>query len=314
MHREQSSIVATLVGAGLSLTTAAAAGLGAPKAVWIVAAVLGALAFIAAVVLYVTEAPARPAGKRASDTRRPSRGFLSHSGWLEVALGLSTVVIAGWALAGVDLPGSHRVDKTMLVCIDSSASADPVRESYLLDLKKIVFQAAHRRADFFAANCGINATGNVNWPVRKRFDSVLRGEAIARVELYRQAEEVFYSGLKKLVETRPQARGVPLGEVLAVMARQCGQEGGNCTMYLFTDGEWSDDSLRVRDGVSDSEQQSYLKAYLPQLRDLAGSQVNFVGVGYGTSMGEMHLAEARQLASELVEGAGGEMGAWTTRF
>jgi hypothetical protein len=318
---------ATLVGAGFSLTTAAAAGLGAPKVVWIVAAVLGVLSLIAAAVLYAREALAKPLSERASKAGHPRRGSFSRSRRLEVFIALAAILVMGWALAGgvdhggslrvgdgVDHGVSLRVGEAVLVCIDSSASTDPVRESYLLDLKKIVLQAALRRADFYAANCGANATGNVNWPVRRRFEPNFSDEAVEQLELTRQAEDVFYGGLEKLVAARAQAQGVPLGEVLAVMARQCGQAGGNCIIYLFTDGEWSDDALRVRDGVSDSEQRSYLKAYLPQLQDLAGSQVNFVGVGYGTSMGEMHLAEARRLASKLVEGAGAEMGAWTTRF
>ncbi len=107
---------------------------------------------------------------------------------------------------------------------------------------------------------------------------------------------------------------MPLGEVLAVMARQCEQASGECTVYLFTNCEWADAALSLQDGISRSERSSYLKVYLPQLEGLNGSLVNFVGVGYGSSMGAVRLGEAHEIARELVEGAGGKMGVWTTRL
>jgi hypothetical protein len=207
----------------------------------------------------------------------------------------------------------------VIVCIDSTESTDGVRASYLPDLKAIARRAAIRQARFYAADCGANATGNVDWPVRKTFISSYSDDGLAKEQADRQVEELTKGtkkkeGLKDLVDGSSELKGTPLGEMLAVAARQCGQVGDNCAIYMFTDGEWADKDLKVSDGVSKAERARYLGVYVPRMTSLAGSTVNFVGVGYGTSMGEVHLDEAREIASELVREAESEIGVWTTRL
>jgi hypothetical protein len=120
-------------------------------------------------------------------------------------------------------------------------------------------------------------------------------------------------GIKDLLQVQSHD-GTPIGEMLAVTARQCEQAGGDCAIYIFTDGEWADKLLRVSDGISKEEREDYLDVYVDRLSGLSGSTVNFVGVGLGTRMGEVHLDEAHQIVSELVEKSGGTMGFWTTRL
>lgn len=208
----------------------------------------------------------------------------------------------------------------VVVCIDSTVSTDEVRGSYLPDLEVLARQVAARQGRFYAAACGANATGSVNWPVHRHF--VTKGkynEARTDEQVANQVKGVVEGsekteGLEDLITTSSTLDGTPLGEMLAVAARQCAHIGLDCTIYLFTDGEWADNLLRVRDGVSAAEEARYLDEYVPRLEGLAGTEVNFVGVGYGTSLGEVHLGEARDVAAALVEGAGGEVGDWTVRL
>lgn len=302
------------MGVGLTLTTAAAAGLGVSPGVWIAVAIAGGLSFVTAAVLFVV-GPSKGLSGRARSDAAPRR-WHPGSPWKRSAeLVVATVGLI--ALLGGGVVIATRVDLSpsrgaVIVCIDSSGSTSAARASYLSDLKNVVLQAALRRQRLYVADCGPNATGEVNWPVQRKFGT--DHEAPARTIAYLEAEEVFNRGVRGLVEAAPEARGMSLGEVLGVMALQCGQAGGSCTLYLFTDAEWSDGQIQLRDGLSEAERRNYLKTHLPQLRDLDGSQVNFVGVGLGTSIGGVRLGEAREIASQLVEGAGGEMGAWTARL
>lgn len=225
------------------------------------------------------------------------------------------VVVLLLGLAEGSPPNNGR---PVIVCVDSTVSTDGVRASYRPDLKTVIRRAALHQARFYAASCGANATGSVDWPIHRTFTSSFGGD-LAREQADHQVNVTVKGskhseGLDELLATSSKQPGTPLGEMLAVVARQCEQVGGNCSIYLFTDGEWAGKHLKVSDGVSETERRDYLKTYVPQLTDLSGSQVNFVGVGYGTSMGEVRLGEAREIAAELVQGAGGEMGIWTTRL
>jgi hypothetical protein len=231
-------------------------------------------------------------------------------------------VVAGVALVAALLgfAEDEKVEgRPAIVCIDSTVSTNGVRSSYLPDLSRVAQGAAEHQANFYAAPCGANATGSVDWPVRRKFKSNYSNAEQAAEQAKHQAKEVIdgakgREGLRDLLKVRSKLEGTPLGEMLAVLARQCAQVGGECSIYLFTDGEWADKGLKVGDGIDSTERSQYLDAYISKLTGLAGSTVNFVGVGYGTTIGEVHLAEARQLAGLLVKEAGGTMGAWTTRL
>lgn len=212
--------------------------------------------------------------------------------------------------------GTH--SEPVLICIDSTTSTDKVRPKYEQDINDVVRRAALHQAHFYAAACGANATGEVDWPVSKRFEGTYSGKSLNEEQLEHKAEQVMLGtsrseGIKDLLEEESHD-GTPIGEMLAVTARQCKQAGGGCAIYLFTDGEWADGLLRVRDGISKEERERYLKVYAHRLSGLSGSTVNFVGVGLGTHMGEVRLDEAHSIVTELVEEAGGTMGFWTTRL
>lgn len=244
---------------------------------------------------------------------------MARSPLIAVAVAVA-VVVAVAVLAGLGEESPPSDPAPAIVCIDSTVSTDEVRGSYLPDLEVLARRVAGRQGRFYAAACGANATGSVNWPVRKHF--VTKGdynEDRVREQIANQVKNMIEGsekreGLEDLIGVSSTLQGTPLGEMLAVAARQCAHVGPDCTIYLFTDGEWADNLLRVRDGVSDSEEEAYLDAYVSRLEGLAGTEVNFVGVGYGTSLGEVHLGEARDVAAALVEGAGGEMGDWTVRL
>jgi hypothetical protein len=238
------------------------------------------------------------------------------------SVALAAIVVA----AIVFLPGGSTVAdppqaQPVLVCIDSTVSTDDVRAKYQVDAESIVRQAARNQNHLYAAACGANATGNVDWPVEERFRTTYSSEILSKQELNHQVREVINGP-----EEDAQEQGIvdllavvskettPIAEMLAVTARQCEQAGGECQIYMFTDGEWADGLMRIKDGVSRHERRRYLQVYVPRLRGFAGSTVNFVGVGLGTEVGEVRLDEARSVASELVEQAGGRMGHWTTRL
>lgn len=222
--------------------------------------------------------------------------------------GVTAALVALVALLGIaedDGPGTTPV----LVCIDSTASTDGVRRSYRPDVMRVAREAADDRALFYLAACGANATGKVNWPVRGRLGGELSG-GLGAEQVEKELAQVS-ERFGRLAGATSTQGGTPFGEMLAVAARQCEQLGAPCDIYLFTDGEWADGLLRVKDGVSRRERATYLRTYLPQIADLAGTEVNFVGVGFGTAIGEVRLGEARDIAAALVQAATGEMGTWT---
>lgn len=231
-------------------------------------------------------------------------------------------VVLVTALLGFANESSPSDAEPVIVCVDSTVSTEGVRTGYLSDLEAVARQAAIRQARLYAAACGANATGTVGWPVERKFESSYEvGSEKAEEQAGNEAKEVTKGneakeekGLEDLVETSSTRNGTPLGEMLAVAARQCGQAGGDCIVYLFTDGEWADGELKVSDGVTREERKGFLDTYVPKLTGFAGSEVNFIGVGLGTKIGEVHLNEAREVAAELVQGAGAEMGSWATRL
>lgn len=241
----------------------------------------------------------------------------------ERATGAAAIAVALLVMAAiVFLPGTEPAaeppahSQEVLICVDSTESTDGVREKYRVDLEKVVHRAALRQDHLLAAACGANATGEVDWPVGRWFRAEYSNPRFAKEELESQGEVVIdgneeKEGIVDLLEVDSKET-TPMGEMLAVMARQC--DGAGCQIYFFTDGEWADRLLRVKDGISETERERYLEAYGDKLDGLAGSTVNFIGVGLGTNIGEVELAEAKSVAEELVEEGGGEMGLWRTRL
>lgn len=239
---------------------------------------------------------------------------------LQILALVLAVIVAG---ALVVLPDSESPAKRpansrpVLVCIDSTESTDDVRDEYLADLEKVVRQAALHQDHFLAAACGANATGEVNWSVSRWFRALSSKERTAKEELEYQAEVVIEGneerkGIVNLLDVESK-ESTPIGEMLAVTARQC--DGKGCVIYFFTDGEWADGLLHIKDKVSDEERRNYLETYdAEKLGGLDGSIVHFYGVGLKTKIGELRLNEAKSIAEELIEESGGEMGDWRARL
>jgi hypothetical protein len=199
----------------------------------------------------------------------------------------------------------------VIVCIDSTRSTKGVRYSYLDDIETVVGEAAERRADFYAAACGENAAGNVDWPVKQEFDIDSYSEALEEEALQTLRAEVMEEVKEETKKTSPEG-GTPMAEMLEVAARQCEQAGGGCPIYVFTDGEWADSILHIpREPVSDAQEDEYVSTYADELGDLSGTVVNFVGVGFGTDIRLVRLNEARDVADRLIKAAGGKRGTWT---
>lgn len=239
--------------------------------------------------------------------------------WGEILVG---VLVAIAVAAIVFLPGSEadpeppKNSKTILICIDSTVSTDGDRDKYAVDIEKVVRQAAFHQDHLLAAACGANATGEVYWPVGRYFRAGRSNQRFAREELESQADKVIEGdeekeGILDLLEVESRET-TPMGEMLAVTAQQC--DGDRCQAYYFTDGEWADHLLQVKEGISEQERERYLDAYGQRLDGLKGSTVNFIGVGLGTSIGAVALDEAKEVAAELLEEAGAEMGRWRARL
>lgn len=223
------------------------------------------------------------------------------------------VVVGGLVLMGVFLvlrgvAGEAKGDP-MLVCIDATESTDAQRDEYLPEIETVARQGARERASFFADVCGDNAIGTVNWPVHKQFevDDSLQG---ANASNYAKHQVSTLSpGLEELVESG-SSEGTPLGEMLLVAAQKCRQEGGHCAIYMFTDGEWADERLRVKDGVTETELEDYIDFYESRLGDLPETVVHFVGVGYDTDLPPGWYEDAREAAEALVHATGARVGTW----
>ncbi len=185
MPAERSS---TYVGIGFTLSTAAAAGLGAPDVVWIAAGGLGALSFAAALLLHgqKSDGDGGSAEKAAAEqaafdfVRSQSRDNGSaQQRQIAVMTAIGIAVVAGVvALAVTHLDLFQADSEAVIVCVDSSASTNHVRVSYLPDLFKVAHQAATQSEDFYADDCGVNATGRVDWAVRKKFGASRGGVQI----------------------------------------------------------------------------------------------------------------------------------------
>lgn len=225
-------------------------------------------------------------------------------------------VIGMVAVSGGETKPDPGKIETVLVCIDSTESTDDVRDKYEVDIEKVVRQTAFHQDHFLAAACGANAIGEVDWPVSKWFRANRSSERFAKQELESQADEVMQGtdekqGIVDLLEVESKET-TPMGEMLAVTAQQCDGEG--CQIYYFTDGEWADHLLRVKEGVSDREREAYIETYGQRLGGLDGSTVHFIGVGLKTNIGAVALDEAKEVAAELLEEAGAEMGRWKARL
>jgi len=248
---------------------------------------------------------------------KPNRNKIGEYG----AIGLAALVVAVVVFLPDDEPSPPEPrSKPILVCIDSTKSTDDVRGKYRVDLESLVRRSASHQDHFLAAACGANATGEVDWPVSRWFREGRSEGDFPQQELDRQIEVVINGedeqekeGIVDLLE-RESKESTPIGEMLAVTGRQCAQVGGDCEIYLFTDGEWADGLLRVKTGISEEERERYLDTYDSELEGLSGTTVNFIGVGLKTEMGELRLAEAKSIAEDLVRQAGGTMGNWTARL
>lgn len=198
----------------------------------------------------------------------------------------------------------------VVVCIDSTHSTKGVRDSYLRDIETVVEEAADRRAKFYAAACGENATGSVNWPVRQEFAIDSYSKALEKEALQNLQAEAMNGVRKEIKKTSPEG-GTPMAEMLAVAAGKCEQAGGGCPIYMFTDGEWADSILHIpREPVSDAQEDEYVRTYAGEIGDLSGAVVHFIGVGYGTKVGLVRINEGREVAERLIRAANGKMGDW----
>lgn len=228
-----------------------------------------------------------------------------------IGLGALALILAVGAI--VLFTGEEEVKASgpaVIVCIDSTHSTEDVREDYLRDIETVVEEAADRRADFYAAACGENATGNVNWPVRQEFDIDSYSEALEKEALQNlQADAI--KGVEKEIEKTSPEGGTPMAEMLAVAAGKCEQAGGGCPIYLFTDGEWADSILHLpREPVSDAQEDEYIRTYAGEVGDLSGSVVHFIGVGFGTKVGLVRINEGQKVAERLIRAANGTVGDW----
>lgn len=236
------------------------------------------------------------------------------------------VAVVGLAVAAVvaivALPGGEPEEPSstpVLICIDSTESTDDVREEYEEGLEKLVRQIVRQQGRILIDTCGDNATGEVDWPIKRRFrlsgpnDYFREGEATQLVKQVIEGTEK-QPGIASLLEVTSKET-TPIGEMLAAMARQCPHEGGECDFYMFTDGEWADEILRVKDGVDERERRRYLDTYSDELEGFAGNTVNFIGVGLGTEIPKTSwLGETKEITEELIEAAGGEVGDWAPRY
>lgn len=221
----------------------------------------------------------------------------------------AVVLLVAGLLAGCG--GSDGPKTTYVVCVDSTYSTDDVRPEYMPTLLAIVERGIRQGVHIYADACGSNATGTVHWPInealalQQEYDGVLKSSAIKG-----KAKKMEPQLNREIVERTSSQPGTPLGEILAVVARQCKVDPGPCEAYVLTDGVWQDPLLDLRDGISPQEERRYVARYAPLLGGLNNVRVYFGGVGYGTNLGERRLQEAEQIARALIEKAGGEIAVW----
>lgn len=214
------------------------------------------------------------------------------------------------ALAGCG-GGSDAGRMTYVICVDSTYSTDDVRPEYMQTLLAIAERGVDEGVHIYADACGSNATGTVKWPVDKDlelhqdYDGIMKSEVIAS-----KAKKMEPEFEENVIDRTSPEPGTPLGEMLAVIARQCKVDPGPCEAYVLTDAAWDDPWLSIRDGIDKQEKKSYLARYVPLLAGLKDVPVYFGGVGHGTKLGEQRLAEAEDIAKTLIKDAGGTLVVW----
>jgi hypothetical protein len=223
---------------------------------------------------------------------------------------LTLAVLLCAATIGLGACGGSSDLTAFIVCVDSTQSTEEVRDEYMPDLISVAEAAVRKGGRLYVDACGYNATGTVKWPIREvlkphgELDEALEKEAAAH-----RARELEPEFTTVLEENSPHP-GTPLAKILGVIARQCAVDPGPCEAYVLTDGVWWDKLLRISDGVTESEEERYVKTFGPLLGGLNGAKVYFAGVGLGTEVGEQRLSEARRVAEALVEAGGGKVVNW----
>lgn len=199
------------------------------------------------------------------------RGFVwprsARSLWLVISVGILGGVIFYLASGAVSMstqdrgdssPATGKAVRTEVVCVDSSPSTKQVRSSYLASIKHVAREAARSRARFFAAACGGNPTGTVDWPVEEDFREVTHeAAAVVQRELDQRVLRL-QPPLRGVIRTTSLAPGTPLGAILAVMGRRCGDAMADCHVWFFTDGAWQDERLNALHGITRAERKRYV--------------------------------------------------------
>jgi hypothetical protein len=230
------------------------------------------------------------------------------------ALAIAIAGLVTLALTACGSGGHAGNPSAWIACVDDTISTDGLRTSYLPGLEDIAEDAATEEGQFFASDCGANATGTARWPIHKRFEVEEGFDGELAAEAIESQARHLTPRLEQLTTASSTHSGTPLGQMLAVAARQCAAAGGHCHLVMFTDGGWADHLLRVKDGVTTAERRRYLTTYAPRLHGLVGASVVFAGVGAGTHLGEPRLGKAKRIATELVERAGGHVVSWNVRL
>jgi len=232
----------------------------------------------------------------------------------KLAVIVTVLAIAAATLGGCGGSSDPTAQVNRVVCIDSTTSTDGNRMSYLPDLLEVAEAAVNDHAWLAVSACGANSTGTVRWPIREELVSRQAISGTLAQRFVKKTTEKLKPRLERVLSQESHHNGTPLGEMLSVLGRQCEAIGGTCHAYLFTDGGWADGQLKIRYGVTKAEQEDYVQTYAPDMKGLAGASVCFVGVGYGTHLGEKRLREGRQVATSLVEQVGGHVTSWNVRL
>jgi hypothetical protein len=224
------------------------------------------------------------------------------------------VVLSAALLTAVGLSACGGDPTAHVACVDSTYSTEDVRQGYEPELVTIAERAAEDQGHLYVDACGANATGTVDWTVKKEFETSQDLSGLLLEKWADREAEKLEPEFREVLGKTSSHSGTPLGKILGVIARKCESDPGPCDAYVLTDASWWDNRLKVYDGVTPQEEREYLKTFGPLVQGLKGAKVYFLGVGQGTDLGEQRLHEAREVAEALVEAGGGEVVFWDVGF
>jgi hypothetical protein len=210
------------------------------------------------------------------------------------------------------------VHELYVALVDVSGSTRSVRNGYLPDMVSFARRAARAKAVFYADAIGGAPYRSTRWLVRRDFVSTRLGYAgndtLADADRDRKAQRT-EPELRKLLRRPSGPSGSPILEGIGLADRLAGQFP-NATVHIavFTDAVVVAPDYDIRTMSGPAVRARVVNSWAPTLQHLGGGEMLFVGVGLGSKLSRLQLAEGEALFAALARRCRAQLSVWDTRL